>query len=90
MTHQRNRFSEFEDRAAVQSEKFLAIDLKGDGHDGTLRSSRNLRAGLSIVGDGTELRLLEGRHIQLRCFFRLIVEPQTWRYLLHTISLLKN
>ena len=85
--HERDSLTELEKRPAVQGNEFLPLDLKGHGHDRTLRPSRDLGASLSIAGDMSELRTLEDRHVKRRRLFGLVVESQTGRDLLHGLFL---
>ena len=54
----------------------LAIELERHRHDRARGSSRGLRPLFAIAGTTSDPGVLENRHVEVRRFFGLVIEPQ--------------
>jgi hypothetical protein len=72
-------WAEFKERAAVQAQELVAIQLKLHGHDRTLPLPGGFRSRLSVPSYPANLRApaapCENPHVEIRCFFCLFVKP---------------
>src|SRR5580698_2677955 len=87
MHHERNRLVDLELRPAVQRRKLLSIQHKLYEQHAALRIAVRARDVVADTEDTLDFRILENRHVKLRCLFRLRVEPQTGTDLLHASCL---
>src|SRR5207247_2157378 len=82
--HERDRRGELELRPAVQGYELLSIQLERNRHHGPLLPRRFLPG---VMGHCLDLRIFKHGDIKLRCFLRLIIEPQKWSDFLHPYDL---
>src|SRR5207245_10470992 len=81
-----DRLGKFEDRPAVQRDKFLPIELECHRHHRSLWSSGGLRRLFGVAGHASDLRVFEDRHVKIHGVFSLMIEPQEWADLFRRLS----